>query len=89
MGKDRLDTLVSSLKADGLMGIEAFYSTYTNQDVRDMMGLANRYDLLLSGGSDFHGANKAGLDLGCGYGNLFVPEEVLFKIKAALLDGAR
>ncbi|MCX4307445.1 MAG: PHP domain-containing protein [Acetatifactor sp.] len=89
MGKDRLDTLVSSLKADGLMGIEAFYSTYTNQDVRDMMGLANRYDLLLSGGSDFHGVNKAGLDLGCGYGNLFVPEEVLFKIKAALLDGAR
>ena len=88
MGNDRLDTLVSSLKADGLMGIEAFYRTYTNQDMRDMMRLANRYDLLLSGGSDFHGANKAGLDLGCGYGNLFVPEEVLFKIKAAVLDGA-
>ena len=84
MGNDRLETLVSFLKEDGLMGIEVFYSTYSNQDVRDMQRLAEKYDLLLSGGSDFHGANKPGLDLGCGYGRLFVPEEALLKIKAAL-----
>lgn len=83
MGNERLDTLVSSLKADGLMGIEVFYSTYSNQDVRDMQRLADKYDLLASGGSDFHGANKPGLDLGCGYGRLYVPEEALLKIKAA------
>ncbi|MDE5718371.1 MAG: PHP domain-containing protein [Lachnospiraceae bacterium] len=86
MGNARLDTLVSLLKADGLMGIEVFYSTYSNQDVRDMQRLADKYDLLVSGGSDFHGANKPGLDLGCGYGRLFVPEETLFKIKTALPD---
>lgn len=84
MGGDRLDRLVSSLKTEGLMGVEAFYSTYTNQDVRDMLRLADKYDLLLSGGSDFHGTNKPGLDLGCGYGKLFVPEDLLSKIKAAL-----
>lgn len=84
MGNDRLETLVSFLKADGLMGIEVFYSTYSNQDVRDMQRLAQKYDLLISGGSDFHGSNKPGLDLGCGYGRLFVPEEALYKIKAAL-----
>ena len=84
MGNDRLDALVSFLKADGLMGIEVFYSTYSNQDVRDMQRLADKYELLVSGGSDFHGANKPGLDLGCGYGRLFVPEEALWKIKAAL-----
>lgn len=83
MGNERLDALVSSLKTDGLMGIEAFYSTYTNQDGRDMMHLAQKYDLLLSGGSDFHGANKPGLDLGCGYGKLFVPEDLLSPIKNA------
>lgn len=83
MGSKRLDTLVSSLKADGLMGIEVFYSTYSNQDVRDMQRLADKYDLLASGGSDFHGENKPGLDLGCGYGRLYVPEEALLKIKAA------
>ncbi len=84
MGNDRLDALVSFLKADGLMGIEVFYSTYSNQDVRDMQRLADKYELFVSGGSDFHGANKPGLDLGCGYGRLFVPEEALWKIKAAL-----
>ena len=84
MGNDRLDTLVSSLKADGLMGIEVFYSTYSNQDVHDMQRLAAKYNLLVSGGSDFHGANKPGLDLGCGYGKLYIPEETLLKIKAAL-----
>ena len=84
MGNSRLESLVSSLKEDGLMGIEVFYSTYTNQDVRDMRRLADKYDLLISGGSDFHGANKPGLDLGCGYGKLYVPEEALFKIKEAL-----
>lgn len=87
MGNDRLETLVSTLKEDGLMGIEVFYSTYSNQDVRDMQRLAEKYDLLVSGGSDFHGANKPGLDLGCGYGRLFVPEEALHKIKAALPKG--
>lgn len=87
MGNDRLETLVSFLKADGLMGIEVFYSTYSNQDMRDMRRLADKYDLLVSGGSDFHGANKPGLDLGRGYGKLYIPEDVLFRIKAALPHG--
>ena len=81
MGKERLEHLVSDLKDAGLMGIEALYSTYTNQDERDMMNLADKYDLLLSGGSDFHGANKPKLDLGVGYGKLFVPEEFLTAMK--------
>ena len=81
MGKDRLDTLVSTLKEAGLMGIEAVYSTYTNQDERDMFALAKKYDLLPSGGSDFHGGNKPKLDLAVGYGKLFVPEEMLINIR--------
>lgn len=83
MGNDRLESLVAFLKEDGLMGIEVFYGTYSNQDVRDMQRLAKKYDLLVSGGSDFHGANKPGLDLGYGYGRLFVPEDALAKIKSA------
>lgn len=81
MEKDKLDTLVRILKEEGLMGIETLYSTYSGQDERDMFGLAKKYDLLPSGGSDFHGANKPGLDLATGYGKLFVPEEMLDNIK--------
>lgn len=84
MGQTRLDKLVGALKDAGLMGIEAVYCSYTNQDERDMRRLAQKYGLLLSGGSDFHGANKPGLDLGTGYGKLFVPEEYLDRIKEAV-----
>lgn len=85
MDTERLDNLVKKLKQDGLMGIETFYSSYTTQDERDMLKLAKKYDLLPSGGSDFHGANKPGLDLGCGYGKLFVPEEILDNLRKTRL----
>lgn len=81
MSDARLDTLVSELKGAGLMGLEAIYSTYKAYEERQMRELAAKYDLLISGGSDFHGGNKPGLDLKTGYGKLFVPYEVLENIK--------
>ncbi|MCM1091981.1 MAG: Cof-type HAD-IIB family hydrolase [Muribaculum sp.] len=83
MGDERLDTLVAELKEVGLMGIEALYSTYDAADERQIRRLAQKYNLLLSGGSDFHGANKPGLDLAVGYGKLYVPAKLLEEIRAA------
>lgn len=82
MSDERLDTLTAELKEAGLIGIEAIYSTYKPHEERQIRALAKKYDLLLSGGSDFHGGNKPGLDLGTGYGNLFVPYEILEHLKA-------
>ncbi|MBP5152815.1 MAG: Cof-type HAD-IIB family hydrolase [Lachnospiraceae bacterium] len=79
----KLESLVSDLKEKGLLGIEAVYSTYSPADERKIRALANKYRLLLSGGSDFHGKNKDRIDLGTGLGNLCVPEEFLDKIKLA------
>lgn len=81
MSKERLDKLVASLKEAGLVGIEAVYSTYHLADERDMRRLAAKYDLLITGGSDFHGTTKPGLDLGNGYGKLFIPYEILETLK--------
>lgn len=75
-----LDKLVLSI--DGLDGIEAVYSTYTPSDERDIKRLAQKYNLLLSGGSDYHGENKPDIELGTGRGHLFVPEDFLDKIRA-------
>lgn len=83
MSDARLDTLVGELKDAGLMGIEALYSTYHPCDERQIRGLAKKYDLLISGGSDFHGINKPGLDLGTGYGQLIVSDEILSDIRKA------
>lgn len=82
-GDDRLDDFVGRLKGAGLVGIEAVYSTYERRDEIQIKELAKKYDLLVSGGSDFHGANKPDIDLGTGCGKLFIPEDLLIPIKAA------
>ena len=81
LGKDQLNSLVQNLKEAGLVGIEAIYSTYSAGEERQMRQLAEKYQLLISGGSDFHGKNKPNLEIGTGYGKLFVPEDVLINLK--------
>ena len=81
ISKDRLDALVGQLKEAGLCAIEGIYSTYTTADERFVRELADKYHLLLSGGSDFHGANKVGIDLGVGYGKLYIHDSILENIK--------
>lgn len=82
MSDSRLDALTAELKCAGLIGIEAIYSTYKPHEERQIRALAKKYDLRISGGSDFHGSNKPGLDLGTGYGALYVPMEVLTDLKS-------
>ena len=79
--KSKIDELVGMLKEAGLCAIEGFYSTYSTSDENFVKSLADKYHLLLSGGSDFHGANKVGIDLGVGYGKLYIHDSILEKIK--------
>ena len=76
-----LEGLIQELKAAGLAGIEAVYSTYTQGEEALMRKFASKYDLLISGGSDFHGSIKPKLDLAVGYGKLFIPDSILDDIK--------
>ena len=72
-----LDTLTALLKEAGLMGIEAIYSKNQDGDEERFRALAKKYDLFITGGSDFHGTAKPRLLLGTGYGNLAIPAELL------------
>lgn len=81
LGKKALDTLVSTLTDAGLIGIEAIYSTYNQADERQIRELAVKYNLCISGGSDFHGTAKPDIDLAVGRGHLFIPDEVLIKMR--------
>lgn len=81
MSDARLETLVAKLKDAGLLAIEAIYSTYTPSETRKMHGLAKKYDLAISGGSDFHGKNKPGLEFGTGYGKLYIHEDILENLR--------
>ncbi len=72
-----LEDMASDFAAWGADGIECYYSTHSYSDTVLALSLAETYGLLPSGGSDFHGENKPGLNLGSGYGELKVPEKIL------------
>ncbi|MBR5730850.1 MAG: hypothetical protein IKX89_02740, partial [Firmicutes bacterium] len=55
---EEMDKRVCRLKEFGLQGVEAFYSDFTPKLCREMLSLAERYDLYVTAGSDYHGANK-------------------------------
>jgi hypothetical protein len=84
-----LRRLMPELCDDGLNAIEAYHSDHSQEETDYFLGLAQHYGLLVTGGSDFHGAMKPGVMLGTGWqGNLRVPDEVLEKLKAAAGAGA-
>ena len=78
---DELYSALSYLKECGLDGIEGYYTEYTEEMNIAYRKIAEDLGLILSGGSDFHGANKDGYEIGTGKGNLKIPYEILDKIK--------
>ncbi len=77
-----LEQLIARLKDAGLTGIEVKYANHSHQDEAYASQLSNRYHLLPSGGSDFHGSNKPAIDIGTGRGNLAVPYSYLEQLAA-------
>ena len=49
------ETVIMTLAAQGLQGIEAFYPTYDRQDTQHYLDVAQQHGLLVSGGSDYRG----------------------------------
>lgn len=81
MNEEELTALIVPLKKVGLVGIEALYPGHSEMEESMVRRLARKNDLLISGGSDFHGGNKPGLELGTGYGGLKVPYELLSPLR--------
>ena len=52
------EMMIVELKAAGLVGIEAYYNNYTADEVGRLVSLANRHNLIATGGSDYHGLDE-------------------------------
>jgi predicted metal-dependent phosphoesterase TrpH len=75
--------LMPELRAAGLNAIEAYHSDHGPLETELYLGLAKRYGLLVTGGSDFHGDVKPGVMLGTGCGgNLRIPEGLMETLRA-------
>lgn len=83
LGNESLGRTVEELKSEGLDGIEVVWSGHSRRQREAYGALAQRLDLLATGGSDFHGENKPDIQLGRGlHGNVEVPDSVLAALRA-------
>lgn len=76
-----LDKLLSDLKQCGLIGVEVYHSSHNSSNSGKLRELIRPYELLPTGGSDYHGTNKLNIHLGVGYGGM--------RVSHALLDDLR
>jgi predicted metal-dependent phosphoesterase TrpH len=72
----RLAEFLKTFCAMGLAGVEAYYPKHPPEFTREVIALAQQLDLVVTGGSDFHGDLTPGIELGRGYGNLPIPAAV-------------
>jgi len=68
-----LEDFIIVLKKMGLKGIEVYYPEHSPHIISLFEDMANRHELLMTGGTDFHGSLKPKLKMGSGTGNFFVP----------------
>jgi 3',5'-nucleoside bisphosphate phosphatase len=76
-----LKTLLPVLKSYGLGGVETYYPTQSKKVRKKIRKFAEEFNLLLTGGSDYHGDIRPGTRL-AGGNNVYVPPELLEKMKA-------
>jgi predicted metal-dependent phosphoesterase TrpH len=74
---DMLRSFISAAKEAGAVGLEAYYSEYSEEQTAYIEKLAGEYGMRLSGGSDFHGENRPEAPLGC----VKVPYSLLEELK--------
>lgn len=64
MQRGVLEDLIGGLKAYGLDGLEVYYPTHTPADVTRLAEIARKHRLIATGGTDYHGVNKKGVEPG-------------------------
>jgi predicted metal-dependent phosphoesterase TrpH len=83
---DEIDDMLVNLKSCGLDGMEVYYYNHNEEQQKKLLSLAKKYNLLRSGGSDFHGYEKRnGRDIGKGLYGALVPDEALEEMKASVI----
>jgi predicted metal-dependent phosphoesterase TrpH len=76
-----LEDLLRVLQTAGLQGLEVYYPEHSEAQTRHFLALTRRHGMIATGGTDFHGAIKPGIEMGCADGTFMVP----FTVYEALL----
>jgi predicted metal-dependent phosphoesterase TrpH len=76
-----LRRLVKRLKESGLSGLEVRHSSCQPDQTSAFLRICEDFDLVATGGSDFHGKLTPDLSLGRGFGDLEIPDTVLERLR--------
>lgn len=83
--KSEIEEHIKYLISLGLNGVERYYPSFKEEDYEFLDYLIEKYALVASGGTDFHGTNRSGIDVGIGAGNMAIPyvlyENIITKIE--------
>ncbi len=77
----RLREFLPLAKACGLDAMETVYTKYSPEVTTLACAIAEEFDILPSGGSDFHGDHKPDTHMGSGRGNLQIPCDFLDQLR--------
>jgi len=76
LNQKELTRLIQYLKSVGLQGIEVYYPEHSSQEIQFYEKLANENELLMTGGTDFHGRYRPKIQIGIGKGDFCVPYQL-------------
>ncbi len=80
--------IIRELKERNLDGLEIEYPSHSRKGKKRLRELAAQYDLLATGGSDYHGTNRKGKLAGCG-GSICPPETIMADLADRIADVRR
>ena len=80
-GYKQIEGMIEDLKPYGLSGLEVYHSSNNAYESGRLREIARAHGLLISGGSDFHGAAKPDISVGRGRGGLRITEAVFHDIQ--------
>ena len=69
-----IDDIITNYDVDGL---ECYHSEFSDDEIEYLLNLTKERNLLRSGGSDYHGINKKGIEMAIGKGNLKIDESLV------------
>lgn len=73
------EMLIAELKAAGLVGVETYYNGYTADEISRLVSLADKFGLIATGGSDYHGLDATNETM---IGGVDVPLESVERLMA-------
>ena len=77
-----LDYILSNYKFEG---VECYYRNFTKEQTDFLLKICKENSYYVSGGSDYHGYVKPGVEMGTGEGSLNVPDDIVEKWKKVVI----